>query len=110
MRTRFFCCLMFGISKGCPPPDGRAKGSRASPYAPGVDEEQRARERDARRQAREERRRAQGRALFPVDPAASGADGGQTLILPREETRGAAERPPGQSLGLQRGEDEPQAG
>jgi putative peptidoglycan lipid II flippase len=75
-----------------------------------VDEEQRARERDARRQAREERRRAQGRALFPTDPAEAGADGGQTLILPREETRGAAERPPGQSLGLQRGEEEPQAG
>ena len=60
---------MFGISKGAHHLNGRAKGSRASPYAPGVDEEQRARERAARRQAREERRRAQGRPLFPVEPA-----------------------------------------
>jgi putative peptidoglycan lipid II flippase len=34
-----------------------------------VDEEQRARERTARREAREARRRAQGRPLFPVEPS-----------------------------------------
>ena len=78
----------------CPPPDGRAKGSRASPYAPGVDEEQRARERAARREAREERRRAQGRPLFPVEPARR---------RPAESVRPRAVRAPGDGAVRDRG-------
>src|SRR3954471_3642741 len=99
---------MFGISKGCPPPDGRAKGSRASPYAPGVDEEQLARERAARRQAREERRRAQGRPLFPVEPAEAVTS--ETIRRPRSREAWGEEPSAIESVELQSMQPEPQSG
>src|SRR3954447_609220 len=108
IRTRFFCCLMFGISKGCPPPDGRAKGSRASPYAPLVDEEQRARERAARGEAREVRRRAQGRPLFPVDPDEAATR--EAAVSPHRTETWAGQPSALESVELQSGQPEPQTG
>src|SRR6476469_10348942 len=99
---------MFGISKGAHHLNGRAKGSRGSPYAPGVDEEQRARERDARRQAREERRRAQGRPLFPVEPAEAAT---AESVLPERHSRAWDGAPSAiESFELQSGLPEPELG
>jgi putative peptidoglycan lipid II flippase len=72
-----------------------------------VDEEQRARERDARRQAREERRRAQGRSLFPVDPAEAATT--EAVLSPRRsDARGAPSAI--ESYELQSGQPEPELG
>jgi putative peptidoglycan lipid II flippase len=73
-----------------------------------VDEEQRARERAARRQAREERRRAQGRPLFPVDPDEAATT--EAVLSPRRSETWAGQPSPIESVELQSGQPEPQMG
>ena len=73
-----------------------------------MDEEQRARERDARRQAREERRRAQGRPLFPVEPAEAAT---AESVLPERRSRAWDGAPSAiESFELQSGLPEPELG
>ena len=73
-----------------------------------MDEEQRARERAARRQAREERRRAQGRPLFPVEPAEAATD---ESVLPERRSRAWDGAPSAiESFELQSGLPEPELG
>jgi putative peptidoglycan lipid II flippase len=72
-----------------------------------VDEEQRARERDARRQAREERRRAQGRSLFPEPSEAATTE---TVTVPSRWGARAGEPSALESVELQSGQPEPQSG
>jgi len=73
-----------------------------------VDEEQLARERAARRQAREERRRAQGRSLFPVEPAEAATN---ESVIPARRSRAWDGAPSAiESFELQSGQPEPEAG
>ncbi len=73
-----------------------------------MDEEQRARERAARRQAREERRRAQGRPLFPVEPAEAAT---AESVLPERRSRAWDGAPSAiESFELQSGLPEPELG
>src|SRR3954451_23449251 len=83
MRTRFFCCLMFGICVETPAPagaemvpeprrpSGRGDGGIA-PYAPSVDDERRARERLERLRARNERRQARGESTWDPEQTIEG--------------------------------------
>jgi putative peptidoglycan lipid II flippase len=73
-----------------------------------VDEEQRARERDARRQAREERRRAQGRALFPADAAEAATN--ESVVPARRSMPWGASPSAIESFELQSGLPEPEVG
>ena len=76
-----------------------------------MDEEQRARERAARRQAREERRRAQGRPLFPVEPVEP-AEAATTETVRSPHHSGARTGQPSaiESFELQSGQPEPELG
>ena len=73
-----------------------------------MDEEQRARERDARRQAREERRRAQGRSLFPLEPDEAATT---EKVRPALNSRARGAQPSAiESFELQSGLPEPEVG
>ena len=91
-----------------PTTDGRAKGSRASPYAPGVDEEQRGpRACRAPAGARGAAARA-GAATFPVEPAEAATD---ESVIPARRSRAWGGAPSAiESFELQSGQPEPQLG
>jgi putative peptidoglycan lipid II flippase len=93
-RTRFSCCLIFGIFGKRPAARGRGDGSNPAPYAALVEDAER--QRHERRLARDRRRREQGRPTYfdseaPLEsrPISEEPPERSTAILRTRRDRGA---------------------
>src|SRR5919199_1061989 len=86
-----------GIVPEAPRTSGLRPGAGgAAPYAPDVDDEQRARDRERRLRARNERRRAQGKPTWEPRawPPPQGAAGGTILVPPVDPDQATIVVPP----------------